>query len=96
MEEMQGYHDDPLTKCPECSKNQLRRLLFVPHISIIGQPTTLQHQAVRNTERAGHYEREEKQKDLPVVSEQDKLMRKLSKLDKKGKKNYIEKGILPS
>jgi putative FmdB family regulatory protein len=27
FEEFQSFHDEPLKKCPECSKNKLRRLI---------------------------------------------------------------------
>jgi hypothetical protein len=48
-------------KCPECGKNELYQDLSGQSSFVYQEPETLGHQARRNTERMGTYEREEKQ-----------------------------------
>lgn len=61
FEEVQGYHDDPLTVCPKCEQEKLYRVLFPPYVSIVQEPKTVQQLADRNTKKMGHYELESKQ-----------------------------------
>lgn len=76
--------DEPLLKrCPKCRKHKLYQDLSGQHISIIGEPKTLIHQADRNTKNFGKYELEDKRKKDAY---EKKLMRK---------KPLIEKGLIP-
>jgi putative FmdB family regulatory protein len=56
----QDMSEDSLKKCPECGKAKLYRKIYTPFVFIKGEPTTVGHQADRNTQRLGHYEYEDK------------------------------------
>jgi len=56
--------DEPFKKkCPECGKMKLYQDLTGQHSFVYQEPTTLGHQAQRNTERMGKYDLEQKRKE---------------------------------
>lgn len=52
----QSFKDEPLVKCPACKKDELSKTIFVPHVFVYNEPTTVQHLADRNTKGMGKYE----------------------------------------
>lgn len=57
---LQDINDNILKRCPKCNKKKLYQDLTGQHTYIYGSPTTLGHQASRNTEQMGKYELQEK------------------------------------
>lgn len=60
FETEQRMVDNALVKCPQCKKKTLIRKIYAPNFFIKGDPTTVGHQAARNTEKLGHYEYQDK------------------------------------
>ena len=87
FEVVQRMVDDALVDCPECKQETLQRKIYVPNLHITGEPTTIGHQAARNTERMGHYEYEDK------MAQRKKRVQKASEkfCEQTGGKN-IERG----
>lgn len=99
----QNFHDKPLKKCPECNKHKLHRVISILYSSVKGPPTTLHHQAARNTEQMGKYELQEKLRkdyndhaDAPAWRKGRGVNMKLNKMTKDQKRQYIQKGIYPN
>jgi hypothetical protein len=69
----------------------LLRKIYVPNFFIKGTPTTVGHQAARNTEKLGHYEYQDK------MAERKARIRKASDkmLEVSGGKSVEHKGDLP-
>jgi putative FmdB family regulatory protein len=63
LEVKQGFHDKPLKKCPECKKMKLQRVICIPYVRVIKDPTTVGQLAERNTKKMGKYEFEAREKD---------------------------------
>lgn len=55
----QSIKDDALTKCPECGKNGLRRLIYGGIASFMKDSKTIGSLADRNWSKKGYYERSE-------------------------------------
>ena len=97
-EVFQKFSEKPLVRCPKCKKHKFRRvILSAPHISVKGEPTTLQHLADRNTQKLGKYELESKMQadNMDKVKkdrEANQLRNKINKMTPSQKKKYIEKG----
>ena len=97
-EVFQKFSEKPLVKCPECKKHKFRRVILnAPHVSVKGEPTTVQHLADRNTQKLGRYELQAKEKadNIDKVmkdAEANSRRRKINKMTSAQKKNYIEKG----
>lgn len=83
FEIVQERDETLLKRCPKCRKHKLYQDLSGQHAIIIGEPTTLIHQADRNTKNFGKYELEDKKKK--DAFEQKKMR----------KKPLIEKGLIP-
>jgi len=63
LEERQSFSDTPLLDCPECHLLGLERIISGGLGSFMQKdPTTLGHQADRNTQKMGKYELQEKRK----------------------------------
>ena len=61
-EVFQKFSEKPLVRCPECKKHKFRRVILnAPHVSVKGEPTTIQHLADRNTQKLGKYELQAKE-----------------------------------
>jgi putative FmdB family regulatory protein len=56
----QHMTDDALVECPCCKCSTLIRIIYAPMVFSKGEPTTIGHQADRNTQKLGHYEYEDK------------------------------------
>lgn len=67
FEKIQKMSDKPLKRCPECKKHRLHKIPQAFHGAVVQEPTTVYHQAQRNTEKMGHYEREEIIEQDPIV-----------------------------
>jgi putative FmdB family regulatory protein len=97
-EVFQKFSEKPLVRCPECKKHKFRRVILnAPHISVKGEPTTIQHLADRNTQKLGKYELQAKEKadNIDKVrkdAEANNSRRNINKMTAAQKKNYIEKG----
>ena len=97
-EVFQKFSEKPLVRCPQCKKHKFRRvILSAPHISVKGEPATIQHLADRNTQKMGRYELESKmQQDNMEKVKKDRetnvLRNKINKITPAQKKKYIEKG----
>lgn len=69
----QRFSEEPLKICPVCEGTKLTKKIYAPFVFIKGEPTTVGHQAARNTERMGRYEyeakMEERQKRIRQASE---------------------------
>lgn len=98
----QSLHDEKrLKKCPKCKKHTLYQDLSGQHTFIYGEPTTVEHQADRNTSRAGKYELEHKRgepkpkKKGPWYNPENKdLNKELAPIigDKKKMRKYVKDG----
>ena len=97
-EVFQKFSEKPLVRCPKCKKHKFRRvILSAPHVSVKGEPTTIQHLADRNTQKLGKYELESKMQadNIDKVKkdrETNQLRIKINKMTPSQKKKYIEKG----
>ena len=97
-EVFQKFSEKPLVRCPKCKKHKFRRvILSAPHVSVKGEPTTIQHLADRNPQKLGKYELESKMQadNIDKVKkdrEANQLRNKINKMTPSQKKKYIEKG----
>tara|TARA_R100001163_G_scaffold11972_2_gene11121 strand:- start:9610 stop:9951 length:342 start_codon:yes stop_codon:yes gene_type:complete len=97
-EVFQKFSEKPLVRCPKCKKHKFRRvILSAPHVSVKGEPTTIQHLADRNTQKLGRYELESKMQadNMDKVKkdrEVNQRRNKINKMTPTQKKKYIEKG----
>lgn len=77
----QKLHDPKrCKKCPQCGKHKLYQDLTGIYCGIIKDPTTIGHQADRNTKKMGKYELQEKRRKDAL----DKKTNKENILKKKG------------
>lgn len=79
---LQERDENLLKRCPKCRKHKLYQDLTGQHSYVYGEPTTLGHQADRNTQNMGKYELQDR--------------RRKEKLDtlKQRRKPLVDKGIL--
>ena len=73
FETHQGFDDKPKKKCPECGKYKLYKVISVGYISVKQEPTTLGHQAARNTEQMSQSELASKRRKDQQGKDQSKL-----------------------
>lgn len=52
----QSFNETTLVKCPVCQQESLKQKYCVPFFFLRSEPTTLAHQAERNSERLGRRE----------------------------------------
>lgn len=67
FETRQSIREDSLVQCPECGRDELRRVLYPVQVFAKGEPTTLGSQADHNMARMGSYERQEKRHEIEVA-----------------------------
>lgn len=79
---LQDINEDLLKRCPNCNKKKLYQDLTGQHTYIYNTPTTLGHQAQRNTEQMGKYELQDKR-------HKDKIERR-----KQARQPLVERGII--
>ncbi len=97
-EVFQKFSEKPLVRCPECKKHKFRRVILnAPHISVKGEPTTVQHLADRNTQKLGNYELQDKMQadNMDKVKKDREVNQRRSKINKMStaqKMKFIEKG----
>jgi putative FmdB family regulatory protein len=60
FEIVQSFSESKLTLCQECQKNSLYRVPQAPFCYSVGEPTTVQHLADRNTKKIGREEAQER------------------------------------
>ena len=94
----QQFSDKPLKKCENCKKSSLERVVFVPHVFVRGEPSTIGHLAERNSERIGKSKvhdmtMQDKESKKESLSEAKKEMRsKINSMNQAQKRRYIEDG----
>lgn len=87
LEVRQKVDDKPLKRCPKCRKHKLFKVVTGGCYSFVyGEPTTVQHQADRNTRAMGSYEHQARI-EADKASERDKQRAKRQALE--------ESGVLP-
>lgn len=70
----QELHDEKRRKkCPNCKKNKLYQDLTGQHTFVYQEPKTIGHLAARNTEQAGKYEIQSKQRQMDADRNKSKL-----------------------
>lgn len=96
LDVVQRMSDEPLKICPNCGSYNFHKVMTVPmYCSVkIGKSDikTLGHLAQRNSDEM------DKKGLLPPESpkkKEQKLMKKLAKLNKTQQKDYVERGVLP-
>ena len=107
LEQLEKFEQSRKKKCPVCKKYKLYVDCSGVGAAIYSTPQTLGHQASRNTERMGTWERQEKQQKLaekhtrtkkkpkPFWRDTDKPDMSLAKLTPAQKKKYIQTGEKP-
>ena len=96
----QGPDDSDIHECPLCNQQTLKKVFInAPHMSVIGEPTTVGQLADRNTKKMGKYELEAKNKanniDTPERREAKRkreLNRKINKMTPEQKVRWIHEG----
>lgn len=94
----QSMSDKPLSRCKNCKKNKLKRVIFSPHVFVRGEPTTMGQLAERNSEKMGKSQVQDltlKDKDSKrtALSEAKNEMRsKIHSMNDAQKRRYIEDG----
>lgn len=94
----QSMTDKPLTRCKNCKKNKLRRVIFSPHVFVRGEPTTMGQLAERNGQKMGKSKVDEmtlkdKESKKESLAEAKKEMRsKINSMNQNQKERYIENG----
>lgn len=84
LEVKQKMDDKPLKKCPSCKKHKLFLVVTGGAYQFIyGEPTTVQHQADRNTKKMGTHEYEARIK-ADKAAERDKQKAKRQALQESG------------
>lgn len=69
---IQGMNDPNTLECPKCGASSLKKIFITaPQMFVRGEPTTVGHQAERNTQKMGKYE-------LEAKIEGDKFQKKVS------------------
>ena len=97
-EVFQKFSEKPLIRCPQCKKHKFRRVILgAPHISVKGEPSTIQHLADRNTQKLGKYELQDKMQadNMDKVKKDREVNQRRNKINKMStaeKIKYIEKG----
>ena len=97
-EVFQTFSEKPLVRCPQCKKHKFRRVILdAPHISVKGEPSTIQHLADRNTQKLGKYEIQDKMQadNMDKVKKDREVNQRRNKINKMStaeKIKYIEKG----
>jgi hypothetical protein len=93
----QSIKDDALTKCPQCQKDTLERVItggLYGHV--YQEPTTIGQQSDKNWRNKGHYERSnalQKERDRnQEKTEKRESMRAINKLSKDRQYHYIMTG----
>lgn len=93
----QSIKDDALTKCPQCQKETLERVItggLYGHV--YQEPTTIGQQSDKNWRNKGHYERSnalQKESDRnQAKKEKRESMRAINKLSKDRQYHYIMTG----
>ncbi len=94
-----SIHKEALTECPQCKENTLKRGVHAPHISIVGEPTTIGSLGERNWEKKGRYEKDSIiEKDNLIqkqeILEERKKVHKINSMTKEQQKEYIEHGTI--
>ena len=94
----QSMSDKPLSRCKNCKKNKLKRVIFSPHVFVRGDPTTMGQLAERNSEKMGKSQVQEmthkdKESKKSALSEAKNEMRsKIGSMNESQKRRYIEDG----
>jgi hypothetical protein len=87
-------NDEPFKVCPSCGSTDFHKVMTVPMYCSVrlakSEIKTVGHLAHRNSEEM------DKQGILPpgIKKPENKLAKKISKMNDRQKKDYIEKGIL--
>ena len=91
----QSIKDKPKSKCPECGKHKLERVIYGGAGAFVKNVNTVGQLADKNRKDMGHYKRSEvdaKAKESKPVSQQESLRREINKMTPKQKQKYIMEG----
>jgi len=94
----QGINDSSTHTCPHCEKPTLVKVFInAPAMFVRGEPTTIGHQADRNTQKMGKYELQDKQhKDGAFVDKQQadarEQRRKINSMTPEQKIKWVRDG----
>lgn len=94
----QGIYDPSVYDCPHCEEKSLRKVFINPPAMFVrGEPTTIAHQADRNTENMGKYElQDRREKDGNTVDKeqvkQKESRRKINAMTPEQKMRWIKEG----
>ena len=73
----QGIYDPAKHECPHCGEKSLVKVFInAPAMFVRGEPTTIGHQADRNTQNMGKYELEDKKNEHGIKSDKEETNRK--------------------
>jgi putative FmdB family regulatory protein len=99
FEIFQSFSDESLTDCPECGKTKLSKKLYAPIVFVKQEPTTLGHQAARNTEQLGRYEYEAKmhERKQRIKKASDELLKETKgrNIEHTGELPWWRAGVVP-
>lgn len=93
----QQFSDKPLKKCKNCKKHTLERVVFIPHVFVRGEATTMGQLAERNSKKMGNSlvqekSLKEKEDKKQALSEAKKEMKTIGRMSEHQKRRYIEDG----
>lgn len=94
----QGIHDPDVHLCPHCNNTTLKKVFInAPAISVVGEPSTVQHLADRNTKKMGTYEIQDKNVQNNVAQDKEgqdrkRLRNRINKMTPEQKVKWIKEG----
>tara|TARA_R110000824_G_scaffold98136_1_gene234269 strand:- start:54 stop:395 length:342 start_codon:yes stop_codon:yes gene_type:complete len=94
----QKFNDPSTHTCPHCERDTLVKVFINPPAMIVrGEPTTIGHQADRNTQNMGKYELQDKQKEHGMTDEKEKhktreTRRRINSMTPEQKIKWIKEG----
>jgi putative FmdB family regulatory protein len=90
----QSIHDEALTKCPECNKPTLERVIHGGiYANVYQEPTTIGQQSEKNWKNMGHYKRSEIEANADSKAREKRESRKMiNRLNTEKQYHYIMTG----
>lgn len=89
---VQSFKDDPLTKCPECGKETLSRVIYGGLATFVKDTKTIGQLADKNWKNMGSYKRSEIEQKNQNSKPDNSLKRKINKMTEEQKTKYIITG----
>jgi putative FmdB family regulatory protein len=73
----QDIYAPSVHECPHCEEKSLRKIFINPPAMFVrGEPTTIRHQADRNTQNMGKYELEDKKNEHGITPDKEQISEK--------------------